>query len=168
MPDWFWKFRMSMVPWLHSFGACCHMGVQWSTHGSMLWWWWCKLWSGLVLEHCRNHWNCGTRGASPVALCRTMADIPTTTPLAESISRHLKRRGFKFVGPTMLYSFMQATGMVLDHTVCCFRYKQILEMHKDHWSIYPPHFWYWPILLGLDAHRRTSEVPIRKAHRCTW
>jgi len=56
---------------------------------------------------------------------KTMADIPTTTPQAEAMSKDLKQRGFKFVGPTICYAIMQATGMVNDHTVDCFRYDQV-------------------------------------------
>ena len=47
--------------------------------------------------------------------------VPATTPLAAEISRELKRRGFKFVGPTITYAWMQATGMVNDHAAACFR-----------------------------------------------
>ena len=57
---------------------------------------------------------------------RTLADIPATTPLAETISKDLKRRGFRFVGPTIVYAHMQATGMVNDHLVSCFRYPEIM------------------------------------------
>ena len=56
---------------------------------------------------------------------RTMKDIPATTPQAEAMSRDLKRRGFRFVGPTICYAFMQAVGMVNDHVVGCYRYKQV-------------------------------------------
>ncbi len=54
--------------------------------------------------------------------------IPATTPLATQISKDLKKRGFKFVGPTVIYAHMQATGMVNDHVVDCFRY---LEVQKN-------------------------------------
>jgi len=56
---------------------------------------------------------------------RTLADLPVKTPLAETISRDLKRRGFKFVGPTIVYAHMQATGMVNDHLVSCFRHAEV-------------------------------------------
>jgi DNA-3-methyladenine glycosylase I len=52
----------------------------------------------------------------------TMAEMPVSTPLAETISRDLKRRGFRFVGPTIVYAHMQATGMVNDHLVACPRH----------------------------------------------
>ena len=52
-------------------------------------------------------------------------DIPAQTPLSEKISKDLKQRGFKFVGPTIVYAHMQATGMVNDHLTTCFRYNQV-------------------------------------------
>jgi len=58
---------------------------------------------------------------------RTMKDIPATTPPAEAMSRDLKRRGFRFVGPTICYAFMQAVGMVNDHVTGCYRYKKKLR-----------------------------------------
>jgi DNA-3-methyladenine glycosylase I len=54
----------------------------------------------------------------------TLADIPASTPLAEAFSKDLKKRGFRFVGPTIVYAFMQATGMVNDHVVECFRHSE--------------------------------------------
>ena len=51
--------------------------------------------------------------------------IPAETPLSNKISRDLKRRGFNFVGPTIVYAHMQATGMVNDHTTDCFRHEQV-------------------------------------------
>jgi DNA-3-methyladenine glycosylase I len=59
---------------------------------------------------------------------RSIDQIPSTTPLAEAISRDLKARGFRFVGPTIVYSHMQATGMVNDHLVTCFRHAEVAEM----------------------------------------
>jgi DNA-3-methyladenine glycosylase I len=53
---------------------------------------------------------------------RTPAEVPATTPVAERMSRELKRRGFRFIGPTICYAFMQAVGMVDDHLVGCFRH----------------------------------------------
>jgi DNA-3-methyladenine glycosylase I len=47
--------------------------------------------------------------------------VPATTPLSENISKELKRRGFKFVGPTIVYAWMQAVGLVNDHAEDCFR-----------------------------------------------
>lgn len=51
--------------------------------------------------------------------------IPTTTSESDSMSKELKRRGFKFIGSTICYAFMQAVGMVNDHTTDCFRYPQV-------------------------------------------
>lgn len=51
---------------------------------------------------------------------KTLADVPVSTPLSDRISRDLKKRGFKFVGTTIIYSFMQAVGMVDDHVSDCF------------------------------------------------
>ena len=48
--------------------------------------------------------------------------VPATTELSDRISKDLKKRGFKFVGSTIIYAFMQATGMVNDHTIDCFKY----------------------------------------------
>ena len=59
---------------------------------------------------------------------RTLAEIPAKTPLAETISKDLKKRGFRFVGPTIVYAHMQATGMVNDHIVSCFRYPEIVAL----------------------------------------
>lgn len=54
-----------------------------------------------------------------------LAEVPASTPLSDTISKDLKRRGFKFVGSTIVYAHMQATGMVNDHTVDCFRHRQL-------------------------------------------
>jgi len=51
-------------------------------------------------------------------------DVPATTPLSDTISKDLKKRGFKFVGSTVIYAYMQAVGMVNDHTTDCFKYQQ--------------------------------------------
>jgi len=56
---------------------------------------------------------------------KTSEDVPVFTPLAERISKDLKQKGFRFVGPTVVYSHMQATGMVNDHLINCFRHSEI-------------------------------------------
>ena len=56
---------------------------------------------------------------------RTLSEIPASTELSTAISKELKQRGFTFVGPTIVYAFMQASGMVNDHLVDCFRYLTI-------------------------------------------
>src|SRR5262245_29999807 len=66
-------------------------------------------------------------GGTPIQNSRkTMKDVPPTTPESDAMSKDLKKRGFTFVGSTICYAFMQATGMVNDHTVDCFRYKQVI------------------------------------------
>jgi DNA-3-methyladenine glycosylase I len=57
----------------------------------------------------------------------TIAEVPAITPEAEAFSRDLKRRGFRFVGPTTIYAHMQAVGMVNDHTTNCFRYSDLIK-----------------------------------------
>lgn len=59
---------------------------------------------------------------------RSISEMPAATPVSEAMSRDLRQRGFKFVGPVICYSLMQAVGMVNDHTVDCFRYEQIRRM----------------------------------------
>ena len=63
------------------------------------------------------------RRAPIVGRWRTLAEIPAETELSSTVSKDLKRRGFRFVGPTSCYAFMQTVGMVDDHTVDCFRYR---------------------------------------------
>lgn len=56
---------------------------------------------------------------------KTLKDIPATSPESDQMSKALKKRGFKFVGSTTCYAFMQAGGMVNDHLVSCFRYREV-------------------------------------------
>ena len=56
---------------------------------------------------------------------KSMIEMPANTPLSNKISADLKNRGFKFVGSTIVYAHMQAMGMVNDHTIDCFRYKEV-------------------------------------------
>ena len=56
---------------------------------------------------------------------KTMNDIPASTPESEKMGKDLKKRGFKFVGPSICYGFMQAVGMVNDHIMDCFRHNEI-------------------------------------------
>lgn len=55
---------------------------------------------------------------------RAMSEVPATSPESDALSKDLKQRGFKFVGSTIIYAHMQATGMVNDHEISCFRHKQ--------------------------------------------
>ena len=58
---------------------------------------------------------------------RTLADLPATSRESDALSKDLKSRGFKFIGSTVIYAHMQATGMVNDHVLDCFRRRQILD-----------------------------------------
>jgi DNA-3-methyladenine glycosylase I len=55
-------------------------------------------------------------------------EIPAQTKLSELMSKDLKKRGFNFVGPTICYAFMQAIGMINDHTTNCFRYEEVKQL----------------------------------------
>lgn len=59
---------------------------------------------------------------------KSMKDIPATTPESDAMSKDLKKRGFRFVGSTICYAYMQAAGMVNDHTTECFRYKKVKKL----------------------------------------
>ena len=61
---------------------------------------------------------------------RSMSGIPAKTPLAEAISKDLQKRGFRFVGPTIVYAFMQACGLVNDHLVDCHRHEAVKDAAK--------------------------------------
>lgn len=71
------------------------------------------LWGFVDGEPIQNHW-------------RTLKDVPCSTGVSDRMSSELKRRGFKFVGSTICYAFMQAVGMVNDHTVDCFRHAELI------------------------------------------
>lgn len=66
-------------------------------------------------------------GAPIVNRWRTEEEIPATTPLSDRISKDLKKRGFKFVGSTIVYAYMQSIGMVNDHTTSCFAYHDLAD-----------------------------------------
>lgn len=67
------------------------------------------LWRFVEGKPIHNHW-------------KTMAEVPATTPLSDALSKDLKKRGFKFVGSTIMYAYLQACGLVMDHTTDCYRY----------------------------------------------
>jgi DNA-3-methyladenine glycosylase I len=69
------------------------------------------LWSWVDGKPVVNHW-------------KTLNEIPPSTDLSERISKELKQRGFSFVGPTIIYAFLQAEGLVNDHLVDCFRWRE--------------------------------------------
>ena len=70
------------------------------------------LWSFVAGQPIRNRW-------------RTLSEIPAETDLSRTVSRDLRSRGFSFVGPTIVYAFMQSAGLVNDHLVDCFRYQDV-------------------------------------------
>ncbi|MEO0891379.1 MAG: DNA-3-methyladenine glycosylase I [Pseudomonadota bacterium] len=75
----------------------------------------------------RNLWD--YVGGAPIQNSwKTLADVPAQTELSKLISKDLKKRGFKFCGPTIVYAFMQAVGMVNDHLVSCPRYSDVAAM----------------------------------------
>ena len=67
----------------------------------------------------------GFVGGKPIDNKWKGGDVPAKTELSDAISKDLKKRGFNFVGSTIMYAFMQATGMVNDHLVSCFRYSEL-------------------------------------------
>jgi DNA-3-methyladenine glycosylase I len=62
---------------------------------------------------------------------RTMADVPAETDLSKQISKDLKKAGFRFCGPTIVYAFMQAVGMVNDHTTACYCHDRVAKMADE-------------------------------------
>jgi len=58
---------------------------------------------------------------------RVLSDVPASSPLAVTLSKDLKSRGFGFVGPTIVYAFLQAVGVVNDHLTTCFRYRELVR-----------------------------------------
>jgi len=66
-------------------------------------------------------------GAPILGRFQRLGDLPATTAESTAMSKDMKRRGFRFVGPTVCYAFMQATGMVNDHVVDCFRHRELAE-----------------------------------------
>lgn len=61
---------------------------------------------------------------------QTLREVPATTAISDALSKDLKKRGFKFVGSTVVYAHMQATGMVNDHIIGCFRHKEVQTSNK--------------------------------------
>jgi DNA-3-methyladenine glycosylase I len=61
---------------------------------------------------------------------KSLAEMPASTPLSDTISKDLKKRGFNFVGSTIVYAHMQATGMINDHTTDCFRHKECKSLAR--------------------------------------
>jgi DNA-3-methyladenine glycosylase I len=76
-----------------------------------------------------SEWVWGLAGGKPI---QNTGPVPASSPLAETISKELKRRGFKFVGPVIVYAWMQATGMVNDHVKDCFRRDYCAQHKRKH------------------------------------
>jgi DNA-3-methyladenine glycosylase I len=77
----------------------------------------------LALDESLSDYLWGFVGGSPIQnRYRRLTDLPAETDESRAMSKDLKRRGFRFVGPTVCYAFMQAVGLVNDHVVACFRY----------------------------------------------
>ncbi|MCU7829316.1 MAG: DNA-3-methyladenine glycosylase I [Candidatus Thiodiazotropha sp. (ex Myrtea sp. 'scaly one' KF741663)] len=74
------------------------------------------LWDYVDGEPITNHW-------------RTINQVPASTPLSDQLSKDLKKAGFRFVGTTICYAYMQAVGMVNDHTTDCFRHSEVKQLH---------------------------------------
>jgi len=72
------------------------------------------IWDFVDGKPIQNHW-------------KTREEVPANTAISDHMSKTLKKRGFKFIGTTICYAFMQATGMVNDHTTDCFRHKEVIE-----------------------------------------
>ena len=75
------------------------------------------LWSFVDGVPVQNHWE-------------TLAEVPATTPAADAMSKELKRRGFRFVGPTICYALMQSCGLVNDHVTSCFRHAEVARLAR--------------------------------------
>ena len=69
-------------------------------------------------------------GRPKVNMFKTTRSVPAETPLSRAISKDLASRGFKFVGPTIVYAFMQAVGMVNDHLVSCHRHEACMKLGR--------------------------------------
>lgn len=69
-------------------------------------------------------------GVPRVSELRELADFKATTPESDAAAKDLKRRGFKFLGSTVMYAHMQATGLVNDHTLDCFRRQEIIDSYR--------------------------------------
>lgn len=72
------------------------------------------IWSFVGGEPIVNHW-------------KGMSELPSSSKESDALSKDLKKRGFKFVGSTIMYAYMQACGLVMDHTIDCFRYKEMVK-----------------------------------------
>jgi DNA-3-methyladenine glycosylase I len=76
------------------------------------------IWSFVGGKPIVNHWE-------------SLSQVPATSPVSDKISKDMKKRGFKFAGSTIIYAHMQATGMVNDHLVSCFRHQELAEKTEN-------------------------------------
>jgi DNA-3-methyladenine glycosylase I len=97
--------RLKIAAAIQNAQACLALVAE---HGSFA----AYLWAFVGGQPRTNHW-------------RALAELPAHTPESDALSRDLRRRGFTFVGSTICYAFMQAAGLVNDHTVDCFRYAEL-------------------------------------------
>jgi len=95
--------RLKICSAINNARAYCEMEEEGETLSKWLWKW-------VDGKPVLNHW-------------KTLAQIPSSTELSENISRELKKKGFSFVGPTIIYAFLQAAGFVNDHLVDCYRWQ---------------------------------------------
>ena len=85
-----------------------------------------QAWLAIMEQESFSEWLWSYWGGTPLQNnFETMADVPGKTPISETMSKDLKKRGFTFCGPVIVYAFAQAVGMVNDHLVTCFRHKEL-------------------------------------------
>ena len=90
-----------------------------------------KVWLDFAQKDGFSHYLWGFLDGRPAQHSyASMDEVPASTPLSEKISKDLKARGFNFVGPTIVYAFMQAVGMVNDHLVGCFRHGECAALAR--------------------------------------
>ena len=90
-----------------------------------------RAWQVIEQEQGFDTYLWGFMGGEPLQTrFKSMSDVPPETPLSKQISKDLKRRGFKFCGPTIVYAFMEAVGMVNDHIVTCHRHEDVAKMKR--------------------------------------
>jgi len=75
---------------------------------------------------CKYIWRF-VEGQQVVNHYHSLSDLPATTPMSDALAKDMKQRGFRFLGSTILYAHLQATGLVNDHLVSCFRHKECME-----------------------------------------
>lgn len=108
---------------LQNSGIVRHRGKIEATIGNA------KAWQRIEAEQGFDTFLWNYVGGAPLQTNRvSMADVPASTPLSTQVSKDLKKAGFRFCGPTIVYAFMQAVGMVNDHLVTCPRHAEVAQM----------------------------------------